>query len=175
MTQDLQVFGYGSLVNDATHDHVLQPAVLDGWTRIWRAVPGRPFAVLSVTRAQGRTLHGAVITVPATDLPALDAREAFYTRVPCTIAGHPNAVLYEVQTHLPQPDKPILRSYLDVVLAGYARLFGDDSMAMFYETTQGWDAGLYDDRDSPVYPRHQPHASAALRHYDALHAARLRQ
>jgi hypothetical protein len=50
---------------------------------------------------------------------------------------------------------PILLSYLDTVVQGYLREFGEAGAARFFETTTGWEAGIHDDRTDPVYPRAQ--------------------
>jgi len=42
-----------------------------------------------------------------------------------------------------------------VVVQGYFREFGEDGVLRFFETTDGWDAPILDDRQAPVYPRHQ--------------------
>ena len=49
----------------------------------------------------------------------------------------------------------MLLSYVDVVVQGYLREFGEDGVAQFFATTDGWDAPILDDRADPVYPRHQ--------------------
>lgn len=48
---------------------------------------------------------------------------------------------------------PIWRSYLDCVLAGYFELGGHWAMEDFIASTQGWDAPILDDRQTPLYPR----------------------
>ena len=34
-------------------------------------------------------------------------------------------------------------------------MFGLDGVAAFFDTTDGWDAPILDDRAAPRYPRHQ--------------------
>ncbi len=48
----------------------------------------------------------------------------------------------------------ILLSYLDVVVQGYLREFGEDGARRFFETTDGWNVPVLDDRAAPLYPRH---------------------
>jgi len=49
-------FGYGSLVNRATHSfNNAQPAQLTGWRRVWRHTDLRPVAFLSVQRDEQST------------------------------------------------------------------------------------------------------------------------
>ena len=75
------VFGYGSLMNPATHDYAdLRPARLEGWRRRWAHAEGRPAAFLTAERAPGLAIDGAVADVPPVAWPALDAREAAYDR-----------------------------------------------------------------------------------------------
>jgi len=49
----------------------------------------------------------------------------------------------------------VLLSYLDVVVQGYAREFGAEGIDHFFDTTDGWSASILDDRENPIYPRHQ--------------------
>ena len=56
----------------------------------------------------------------------------------------------------PEGSHPILLSYLDTVVQGFLREFGEAGAARFFETTRGWGAGIQDDRDAPLYPRAQP-------------------
>lgn len=156
-------FGYGSLVNLATHDYAdPRPAHLSGWRRIWRRTTLRDAAFLSVERCEATEIAGVVARVPGADWAALDAREAAYARRDVTrTVRHPGGpgpvAVYEVEArHLSdRDDHPILQSYLDVVVQGYLRLFGEDGAQAFFETTHGWDTPILDDRADPVYPRAQ--------------------
>ena len=49
----------------------------------------------------------------------------------------------------------ILLSYLDVVVQGYHQQFGKDGVAAFFDTTDGWDTPILNDREAPHYPRSQ--------------------
>lgn len=150
-------FGYGSLVNLSTHDYPdPQPATLRGWRRVWKQAASRPVAFLSV-EPHDTTLHGITAQVPGDDWTALDLREHAYLRRDVSDQfGHPTAV-YEANpdhTAPPSTGHPILLSYLDVVVAGYATLMADGP-AHFLETTAGW-GPVMDDRADPIYPRAQP-------------------
>lgn len=162
-------FGYGSLVNRATHDHAPGvPACLDGWRRVWRQTRLRPYAFLSAEPAPGSAIDGLVAGVASGNWSALDRREAAYRRqmLPVgTIAPAPiwaeRIEIYEVDpVHAdPEAQHPILLSYLDAVIQGFLREFGAAGAARFFGTTAGW-TGLIDDRAQPIYPRHQPLTAA---------------
>jgi hypothetical protein len=152
-------FGYGSLVNLATHTYPEPtPAKLVGWRRVWRHAKSRPVAFLSVEPCPKTTLHGITAQVPGADWAALDLREHAYLRRDVTDQFTSQTAVYEANpdhTAPPSTGNPILLSYLDVVIAGYASLMGDAGPAHFFETTTGWGPVL-DDRGDPKYPRAQP-------------------
>ncbi len=161
---DPQFFGYGSLVNLATHAYSdPRPATLTGWRRIWRHSTLRPVAFLSVEPDPDSTINGIVARVPGGDWAALDLREHAYLRRDVThlithpTPQHPTAV-YAVDAGIlapPSTAHPILLSYIDVVVQGYLRLYGPEGAAHFFATTHGWDAAIKNDRAAPVYPRSQ--------------------
>ncbi|MBE0413605.1 gamma-glutamylcyclotransferase family protein [Yoonia sp.] len=161
---DPAFFGYGSLVNLATHVYAdPRPARLQGWRRVWRHTRLREVAFLSVEPDPASVIYGVVARVPGADWLALDAREAAYVRHDVSRAvlhDGPNAptAVYQVSPHHVSAsggDHPILRSYLDVVVQGYLRMYGAQGVAHFFATTAGWDTRVHDDRSNPVYPRHQ--------------------
>lgn len=162
---DPYFFGYGSLVNLSTHDFPdPRPASLTGWRRAWRHTDLRPVAFLTaVPDAQSR-IEGMIAHVPKNDWEALDAREWAYDRIPATDAiSHPLKHEIEIAVYAvpaerhsdPSGEHPILLSYLDVVVQGYLRAFGAEGVTRFFETTDGWDAPILNDRSEPRYPRHQ--------------------
>ncbi len=161
---DPAFFGYGSLVNLATHDYNdPRPAALHGWRRVWQQTKLRKAAFLSVMPCANTTIHGVIARVSGAGWAALDQREAAYQRHDVSDAVHhdgPRAAtaVYQVkEQHLSRAqDHPILLSYLDVVVQGYLKLYGATGVAHFFETTEGWDASILDDRADPIYPRHQP-------------------
>ena len=155
-------FGYGSLVNRATHGYApAEPALLQGWRRVWVHVSARPVAYLSVEPAPGMTISGLVAPVPGGDWAALDAREYAYLRHPVMVQaaqGRSAAQVYAVPTdHAAPPSlhNPILLSYLDAVVQGFLREFGPEGVEDFFATTAGWQAPIEDDRAAPRYPRAQ--------------------
>ena len=159
-------FGYGSLVNRATHGYGgARRARLSGWRRAWRYTRFRPGPFLTAVPCPGSEIEGLVARVPGGDWAALDLREIGYARLPLGpelrieegSAAH--AEIYAVPAADmtgPAERPPILLSYIDVVFQGYLREYGVEGVARFVATTDGWDAPVLDDRTAPLYPRHQP-------------------
>ncbi|MDX5403671.1 MAG: gamma-glutamylcyclotransferase [Rhodobacterales bacterium] len=180
--KDAFFFGYGSLVNRATHDYAqAHHATLPGWRRAWRHTALRPVAFLTAERAPGSRIAGLIAAVPGRDWTALDAREAAYDREPvCDIVEHllqprPAVSVYAIPAgrhQSPTDAYPVLLSYLDVVVQGYAREFGPEGVDAFFATTVGWEAPILDDRRAPLYPRHQ-RLSASDRALTDAHLDRL--
>ena len=162
---DPYFFGYGSLVNRATHDFPNpRQAQLSGWRRVWRHTDLRPVAFLTVVRDTDTEIDGLIAHVPHDDWVALDQREWAYDRIPATQAvGHAlthdiEIAVYAVPGHKhgrPSTHHPILLSYIDVVVQGYLREFGSNGAERFFATTDGWDAPVLNDRAAARYPRHQ--------------------
>lgn len=157
-------FGYGSLVNLATHDYE-DPcrASLKGWQRVWKHSSRRPVAFLSVRPCNQTEILGVVAQVPGGDWAALDQREQAYIRRDVSDQIHhegeraPTAVYEAARGYIapPSTEHPILLSYLDVVVQGFLKLHGEDGARHFFATTAGFDGPILDDRADPVYPRHQ--------------------
>lgn len=169
-------FGYGSLVNRATHDYPgAQAASLTGWRRVWVHAAVRPAAFLSVERAPGVIIAGLLAEVPGADWAALDAREFAYARYPvvaATAAGGVAAQVYAVpQGQPPGLRHPILLSYLDAVVQGFLREYGPAGAEAFFSTTAGWQAPVLDDRADPRYRRAQTLSRAERAAVDAALAA----
>ncbi|WP_299547665.1 gamma-glutamylcyclotransferase family protein [uncultured Tateyamaria sp.] len=156
-------FGYGSLVNRATHDYPhAQHATLEGWRRIWVRTALREVVFLSVHPVQGNRIDGLIASVPRADWAALDQRETGYDRIDATRsvqhkAAASDIAVYQVPTAAQRKDGDhrILLSYLDVVVQGFHREFGEAGAEHFFATTDGWDTPLHDDRAAPLYPRAQ--------------------
>ena len=155
-------FGYGSLVNRATHDYPsAMPAKLDGWRRVWVHVAERPVAYLSVEPDPYSHILGLVADVPGDDWAALDEREHAYARHP--VEAHVGAERQTVQVYaVPSPNRltpskvnPLLLSYIDVVVQGFLREFGKEGASHFFATTHGWESPILNDRQKPIYPRSQ--------------------
>ncbi|WP_037293101.1 gamma-glutamylcyclotransferase [Roseobacter sp. CCS2] len=160
---DPAFFGYGSLVNLATHAYDdPRPAVLHGWRRVWRPTNLRKAAYLSVMRCGQTSLHGVIARVPGADWVSLDQREAAYQRHDVSHTIHhdgpyaPTAVYQVKPDHIANAGShPILLSYVDVVVQGYLRVHGHAGVTHFFETTDGWNTPILNDRANPIYPRHQ--------------------
>ena len=182
---DPYFFGYGSLVNRATH--VYAPAYrarVRGWRRAWRHTTslGAPF--LTAIPCPDGEIEGLVAPVPGGDWQALDLRESGYARQ-CVGAGlSPEpageaACLGITQIYaVPEQDwappakgAPIILSYVDVVFQGYLREFGREGVERFIATTEGWEIPILDDRAQPLYPRHQPLGEGERAWFDSLLAA----
>ncbi|UWQ82872.1 gamma-glutamylcyclotransferase family protein [Leisingera caerulea] len=171
-------FGYGSLVNTATHGYGgTQPARLRGWRRAWVHTDLREVAFLSAVPCAASTIGGLIAEVPGADWAALDEREFAYERLPASdrvqhgLEGAPEISVYAVAADKQNgvtEQHPILLSYLDVVLQGYLQVFGEAGVQDFIATTDGWDAPLLDDRAAPRYPRHQRLSRAERALFDDL-------
>ncbi|MDD9741780.1 MAG: gamma-glutamylcyclotransferase [Marinovum algicola] len=158
-------FGYGSLVNTATHDfRQIRLARARGWRRAWRHTDLRPVSFLTAVPDNDCTIDGVIAAVPGADWLALDEREHAYDRIAASAqidhdAPHPlDIAIYAIPSdrHRPPSDaSPILMSYLECVLQGYLHRFGVEGVTGFVATTDGWEAPILDDRAMPRYPRHQ--------------------
>ncbi|MEN8659955.1 gamma-glutamylcyclotransferase family protein [Marivita sp.] len=158
-------FGYGSLVNRNTHSFApIHPSRITGWRRIWQRAPNRPAAFLSVIIDPDSVIDGVIAPVPNDDWVALDEREFSYARLAVTDAVQHAASdvrdisIYAIppeNTAPPDKNHPILLSYVDAVLQGYLREFGETGAEQFCASTGGWDTPVRNDRTDPVYPRAQ--------------------
>ncbi|MEM5501259.1 gamma-glutamylcyclotransferase family protein [Ahrensia kielensis] len=165
-------FGYGSLVNPATHrTNVLhyERAQLRGFKRSWQERPDigtEPIALLSsAPSSHDDLLDGLLVFDLSENLPLLDEREYGYDRLSVTPEDLklyddktlPEIPLYVYSGRLPQKvDAPhyILQSYLDAVLQGYLHQYGEEGVRNFVERTARFNTKLFADRASPRYPRY---------------------
>ena len=158
-------FGYGSLVNTATHEYTpTEHMRLIGWRRCWRQVQDYPVALLSAHAHTDSMIDGLIAPVPNNDWTALDIRERGYDRIALTLNAQTmphrtiDLAIYSVPgppTETTLTKQPILLSYLDVVLQGYLRRFGISEAEGFLTSTDGWNRPVLNDRATPHYPRHQ--------------------
>ncbi len=183
LMKDPYFFGYGSLVNTKSHDYPdPRPATLNGWRRAWVATPRFGVVLLTGVRAPEHSIQGLIAAVPGADWAALDARESGYARVAASHAVdhdhplQPDIAVYSVapEHQLERDSHMILLSYLDVVVQGFHEVFGETGVKAFFDTTDGWDTPIVNDRADPIYPRHQvlTNAQTALvdDHLDRLSA-----
>lgn len=157
-------FGYGSLVNQATHVYEnAHTARISGWRRTWRFTPHHPVSLLTAIPCENSEIDGLIAEVPNADWVALDARESGYGRHVTDRVSHPLSHAPEIAIYAVAPQETfqsentpgILLSYLDVVVQGYLNEFGEDGVERFFETTDGWDTPIINDRSAPKYPRSQ--------------------
>ena len=169
-------FGFGSLVNTATHRYTaVAPATVNGWSRIWINSDQYEHAFLSVQPDETTDIQGLMAEVPDNDWTELDRRELGYQRrklnagewslTPGSLdlvvsLNAANIQMYVAAGEPASPDKPILWSYLETVLLGYYRFFGEQGVHDFISSTESWTA-ILDDRKAPVYPRYVPATGAA--------------
>ncbi len=162
---DAWFFGYGSLVNRDTHAFgVAAPARLRGWRRVWRHTRLRPVAYLTAVPDPAGEIDGLIAAVSGADWAALDMRERAYSRLSAhhqishDLPHAPDIAIYTIpegRHGTPGAACPVLLSYIDVVVQGYLREFGEAGVRRFFDTTDGWDAPVLDDRARPRYPRHR--------------------
>jgi hypothetical protein len=161
---DPYFFGYGSLVNTKSHSYPdPHPATLRGWRRAWVATPRYGVVLLTGVRAPGHEIKGLMAKVPGADWAALDAREGGYARLPASHeVDHAHPARPEVAVYAVDPDHiseseshVILLSYLDVVVQGFHEVYGPQGVQHFFDTTDNWHTPILNDRDDPIYPRHQ--------------------
>lgn len=183
--QWVHYFGFGSLVNRNTRpdEERAWNATLHGWQRVWEhrvlASDSRSSCTsLSVEPAQ-TSIQGVLVQIPLVDLPGLDAREEGYERVTLSTSDFelPEDVRAETiylyrslpQNRLPA-DKthPIAQSYVDCVMAGYQKRFGEAGLNMMLQSTRGWERPTLNDRLVPIYPRHVSLSSDTLKYFDSL-------
>ncbi|MEL7343960.1 MAG: gamma-glutamylcyclotransferase family protein [Pseudomonadota bacterium] len=157
-------FGYGSLVNRATHDHAnAHPARVRGWRRAWVQTSLRARPYLTAVPSSGSEILGLVAEVDG-DWTALDRREEAYARHTLDDIEHPMGTERNVRIYAVDPGhfadassapEPLILSYIDVVAQGYLQVFGEDGLNHFFETTDGWHHPVQNDRADPIYPRAQ--------------------
>ncbi len=154
-----QFFGYGSLVNLATHDyHNPRKANAQGWRRQWVYSLKRDVSFLTVTKDPHTSIQGMIADVANIGWDALDKREAAYNRFELQNNDTAGVQIYVADPkhidHAGQ-NKPILLSYLDCVVQGFLAQFGEQGVSAFFNSTSGWNHLIRNDRAAPIYPRAQ--------------------
>ena len=171
-----KIFAYGSLLNKNTWSFKaeLELVSLKGWVRQWRQIvqldKGK-ICALTIYPNTNSTIEGILLKVDEATELSLSGREIGYERT--MIAGKD---IFEQNTKIQLTNEtpatyvgsksttgwasegtPILLSYIDVVAKGYFDLFGMDGVINFFNSTQGWNLPVLDDRDDPIYPRATKH------------------
>ncbi|SPQ93769.1 Gamma-glutamylcyclotransferase AIG2-like domain-containing protein [Plasmodiophora brassicae] len=161
------VFGYGSLINDASRQRtcpgstIAYPARLSGYRRAWRYAAENMTAVGVYPADRKSSVHGVVFRVNPGHLPALDHRERHYARVRVKhgdlvtigldrdVVGERDRVwLYVlVEGHFPKCDRPIRQGYVDVIMQGCLGTLGVRFAREFVIQTEDWDGCWVNDRD----------------------------
>lgn len=132
---------------------------------------------LTADRAADAAIDGLLIVDYVHNLAAVDAREFHYHRRRITLEDldftDPSAIadksesegqgpgagielyVYEGRTEVPHSPgpAPILRSYLDAVMQGFLREFGEAGLHRFVAETDAFHTPIHEDRDAPLYPR----------------------
>ncbi len=180
MADERWIFGYGSLVNAATHElEPIYPARLSGWCRDWRkhGAPGKvSLSVLTIEREAATHIDGLIARVRPDQWAALCERESGYdlvalNRDELTHEGPDGLTIHTFQSRSTAqggPDGPIMQSYLDCVLQGFEKVFDEAALSRFFASTRSWDVPVRRDRNAPVYPRAVHLSASQSQQYDEL-------
>jgi len=171
-----KIFSYGSLLNKNTWSFKaeLELVSLKGWIRQWRQIvqlDKSKICALTIYPNSNTTIEGILLKVDKATELSLGEREIGYEKT--IIAGkdiieqnteiqltNETAITYvgsKATTSWASEEAPILLSYVDVVVKGYFDLFGWEGVTNFFNSTQGWNLPILDDRDEPIYPRAAKH------------------
>lgn len=155
----------------------LRKAELTGWQRSWshRVHSSiRKTSSLSIEPAPDVTIKGLISSVSPGLIAQLDAREAGYNlHVLPSKSLNTDTNAKTVHTYISangtsgDTEYPILQSYLDTVLLGFLKEFGEAGVSHFLSTTVGWETPILSDRTEPLYPRAQPISNEAAKYFDA--------
>ncbi len=130
-------------------------------------------SLLTAHRAEKASIDGVLIIDLAVNLPVIDTREFRYHRRDITLAelsfeaeraeretglrlgSGTRLHVYEARVEHPEAGgpSPILRSYLDAVMQGFLREFGEEGVHRFVAETEAFHLPIHEDRDRPLYPR----------------------
>lgn len=150
------VFGYGSLVNLATHCFDANTFTkLHGFERVWIASETRAHAYLSIRPQENSAIEGAILYVPEQDFDNLNAREKGYQLIDVSaqIDANPSPTFTYLREEIQDEPAPILFSYLATVLDGFFQFGSEDAAHAFLDSTKNWGPLLHDE-DDPLYPRY---------------------
>ena len=165
------LFGYGSLINkrsrDATysHDGAWHPVMVHGFSRSWTLEDTeRKATAVAIQREQGTQTNGVLVEIDEHALPHFDQREWHYHRVevdndditfmePWSLPE--GSVVYAYVYNDKFKDSgtfPITQTYLDLIIKGCLDV-SEEFAKQFFETTNGWERLIVQDRESFWYPR----------------------
>ncbi|WP_108124841.1 gamma-glutamylcyclotransferase family protein [Saccharospirillum mangrovi] len=163
------IFGYGSLIcaDSRRRTGVGGPALaveIAGIERRWSVqVPDYRGTAVGAHLNPNSHCNGVVFVVDDANLARFDERERGYDRhridwsAVRSLDSQPLPIELPLWSYVgdssatPQPEAPILQSYLDVILNGCLS-YGDAFARRFLHTTGPWQH-LCDDRSAPLYPR----------------------
>jgi len=159
------IFGYGSIINSKSRSKTgktgkCYPAIVTGLQRAWDLpIPGEAVTALGITKKPKIKCNGIVVEIDSNELNNFDKREKGYRRIPVrekNIQGfNPQGKVWvytNVKTTKPTLNKPIIQSYLDVIIQGCLE-YGKQFAIKFVETTTNWNYPWINDRPNPRYPR----------------------
>lgn len=178
-------------------DEFSTPVRLHGWHRSWthrvrHLELGRGSCSLSVTdldsggspEIAATAIDGVLVPISEEDLPTLDARESGYDRVALPreqfellhgakldMSGDAEFFLYRSNADhegSASDAHPILQSYVDCVMAGYLKYYGEQGLREFVASTDGWYGQILNDRTTPLYVRAQSIDAALLHRFDNM-------
>lgn len=163
------IFGYGSLICQDSRSrtgvsgeaHAIE---VQGIQRKWSLQsPEWPATAVGAHEEATARCNGVYFHVDEQNLERFDEREQGYRRTklswhnvsqlsPQPLPSHGTLWAYVGEgAGQPSPERPIMQSYLDVILNGCLD-FGEAFAVAFTQTTECWQH-LVNDRDNPQYPR----------------------
>lgn len=163
------IFGYGSLICADSRSRTgiagkALPIEVTGISRRWSMhTPEWPATAVSAHSEESAVSNGVYFKVDETNLQRFDEREQGYDRVQVpwvsvrAMSGDTlpeKGVLWAYvgkSNSTPSRDRPIMQSYVDVILNGCLD-YNEAFATRFAQTTLHWDH-LVDDRHNPQYPR----------------------
>ncbi|MBU2863025.1 gamma-glutamylcyclotransferase family protein [Reinekea marina] len=164
------IFGYGSLICQDSRSRTgtsskAYAIEVKGISRNWSVhTPDWPATAVSVTQKQSSHCTGVYFEVDEANLKQFDRREQGYNRVqipwesvapsctqPLPESGNLWVYVGKNNNVTPLPERPIMQSYLDVILNGCLD-FSEHFAARFLQLTGHWQH-LIDDRSNPQYVR----------------------
>lgn len=163
------IFGYGSLICQDSRSRTgvtsdAYPIEVTGIQRRWSMhSPEWPATAVSAHHSPTHRCNGVYFAVDDRNLQKFDERERGYTRIALpwhqvdsldSQALPEDGILWAYvgqETGAPSSARPIMQSYLDVILHGCLN-FGTEFTTRFTQTTELWQH-LVDDRHDPQYPR----------------------